>query len=47
MDKNKIMDKIISLRFDIDNYMEDRDYGKVAEIRKMISRLESSLRDCK
>ena len=47
MDKNKIMDKIISLRFDIDNYMEDRDYRKVAEIRKMISSLESSLRDCK
>jgi protein-arginine kinase activator protein McsA len=47
MDKNKVIDKIVSLRFDIDNYMEDRDYRKVAEIRKMISNLESSLRDCK
>jgi protein-arginine kinase activator protein McsA len=47
MDKNKIIDKIVSLRFDMDNYMEDRDYRKVAEIRKTISNLEASLRDCK
>lgn len=47
MDRNKIVDKIVSLRFDVDNYMEDRDYRKVAELRKMISNLEAILRNCK
>jgi len=44
MDKMKIMSQIISLRYMIDNYREARMYGKVAELRLEIARLESLLR---
>jgi hypothetical protein len=37
------MQTIISLRFDIDNYREARMYGKVAELRLEIARLEALL----
>jgi hypothetical protein len=43
MDRLKIMQTIISLRFDIDNYREARMYGKVAELRLEIARLEALL----
>lgn len=45
MDRNKIMFRIVSLRFDIDNYREARMFGKVAELRLEIARLESLLRN--
>lgn len=41
--KMKIMQEIISLRFDMDNYREMRMFGKVAEIRLEIARLEALL----
>lgn len=44
MDKMKIMSQIVSLRYMIDNYREARMYGKVAELRLEIARLESLLR---
>ena len=45
MDRDKIMFRIVSLRFDIDNYREARMFGKVAELRLEIARLESLLRN--
>lgn len=47
MDRNKIMFQIVSLRFDIDNYRNARMFGKVAELRLEIARLESILRNMK
>jgi hypothetical protein len=44
MDRMKIMGQIISLRYMIDTYREARMYGKVAELRLEIARLESLLR---
>jgi len=41
--KMKIMEKIISLRYDIDNYREARQFAKVAELRLEIARLEALL----
>jgi hypothetical protein len=41
--KMKIMREIISLRYDLDNYREIRMFGKVAEIRLEIARLEAML----
>ena len=41
--KMKIMETIISLRFEMDDYREARMYGKVAEIRLEIARLEALL----
>ncbi len=41
--KMKIMREIISLRYDLDNYREMRMFGKVAEIRLEIARLEAML----
>lgn len=39
----KIMETIISLRYDIDNYRKARQFGKVAELRLEIARLEALL----
>ena len=39
----KIMQEIISLRFDLDNYRNDRNWYKVAEIRLEIARLQALL----
>ena len=41
--KMKIMDKIISLRFDLDNYKNDRDWNMVRKIRMEIAKLENML----
>ena len=41
--KMKIMDKIISLRFDLDNYKNDRDWDMVRKIRMEIAKLENML----
>lgn len=41
--KMKIMETIISLRYDIDNYREARMFAKVAELRLEIARLEALL----
>ena len=41
--KMKIMQEIISLRYEMDNYREMRMFGKVAEIRLEIARLQSLL----
>lgn len=43
MDKLKVMQEIISLRYDMDFYREERNWYKVAEIRLEIARLESLL----
>jgi hypothetical protein len=45
MDRKSIMFRIISLRFEIDNYREARMFGKVAELRLEIARLEGILRN--
>jgi len=36
--------KIVSLRMDIDNYRQVRQFGKVAELRLEIARLEGLIR---
>ena len=41
--KMKIMEKIVDLRYEMDDYREMRMYGKVAEIRLEIARLEALL----
>jgi hypothetical protein len=41
--KMKIMQEIISLRFDLDNYKNDRDWNMVRKIRMEIARLEDML----
>jgi len=41
--KMKLVDKIISLRFDLDNYVNDRDWVMVRKIRYEIARLENML----
>ena len=41
--KNKILRQIVELRFDLDNYRQLRQFGKVAEIRLEIARLEAML----
>ena len=43
MDRLKVMYEIISLRFDLDNYTEDRDWVMVRKIRLEIARLEDML----
>ena len=47
MMREDIMREIISLRFDLDNYRECRMFGKVAEIRLEIARLEGILENMK
>ena len=44
MTREKINYQIISLRYEIDNYREARMFGKVAELRLEIARLEAMLR---
>lgn len=41
--KMKILQKIVDLRWEMDNYRSARMYGKVAEIRLEIARLEALL----
>ena len=41
--KMKIMQEIISLRFDLDNYKNDCDWNMVRKIRMEIARLEDML----
>lgn len=41
--KMKVVDKIISLRFDLDNYVNDKDWVMVRKIRYEIARLENML----
>ncbi len=41
--KMKLVDKIISLRFDLDNYVNDMDWVMVRKIRYEIARLENML----
>jgi hypothetical protein len=43
MDKIKVMERIVNLRWEMDDYREARMYGKVAEIRLEIARLEAML----
>jgi hypothetical protein len=43
MDKLKVLETIINLRWQMDDYREARMYGKVAEIRLEIARLEALL----
>ena len=45
--REDIMREIISLRFDLDNFREARMFGKVAEIRLEIARLEGILENMK
>lgn len=45
--REDIMRQIISLRFDLDNFREARMFGKVAEIRLEIARLEGILENMK
>ena len=45
--QEKINYKIISLRFEIDNYRQDRKYHKVAELQLEIARLQGILRTSK
>ena len=45
--REDIMREIISLRFDLDNFREARMFGKVAEIRLEIARLEGILEHMK
>lgn len=44
MDNMKIMQTIVNLRYMIDNYRDARMYGKVAELRLEIARLQALLR---
>lgn len=41
--KMKIMETIISLRYAMNDYREDRQFAKVAELRLEIARLEALL----
>ena len=41
--RDEIMTQIAKLRYDLDWYREDRKFGKVAEIRLEIARLENIL----
>lgn len=41
--KMKIVQEIIGLRFELDNYRNDRDWVMVKKIRFQIARLESLL----
>ena len=41
--KQKILRTIVELRFEIDNYRQLRQFGKVAELRLEIARLEALL----
>jgi hypothetical protein len=41
--KMKIVQRIIDLRWEMDDYRQARMYGKVAEIRLEIARLEAML----
>jgi hypothetical protein len=41
--KMKILEKIVDLRYEMDDYREMRMFGKVAEIRLEIARLETLL----
>jgi hypothetical protein len=43
MDRLKVMQEIIGLRYELDNYRNDRNWYKVAEIRLEIARLEALL----
>jgi len=43
MEKLKVMQEIIGLRYELDNYRNDRDWYKVAEIRLEIARLQALL----
>ena len=43
--KMKIVEKIIDLRFDLDNYRNDRDWVMVRKIRMEIAKLENMLSD--
>jgi hypothetical protein len=44
MTHESISYQIVSLRYDIDNYRQARMFGKVAELRLEIARLEAILR---
>ena len=41
--KMKIVERIVNLRWEMDDYRQARMYGKVAEIRLEIARLEALL----
>jgi hypothetical protein len=41
--KMKIMQEIIGLRFELDNYKNDRDWNMVRKIRLEIAQLEAML----
>jgi hypothetical protein len=41
--KMKIMQEIVSLRFDLDNYKMDKDWVMVRKIRLEIAKLENML----
>jgi hypothetical protein len=43
MEKVKVMQEIIGLRYELDNYRNDRNWYKVAQIRLEIARLEALL----
>lgn len=43
MDRLKVMQVIVGLRYDMDFYREERNWYKVAEIRLEIARLEALL----
>ncbi len=43
MDKLKVLETIINLQWKMDDYREARMYGKVAEIRLEIARLQALL----
>lgn len=43
MDKTKVLQQIISLRYMIDNYREARMFWKVAELHLEIARLQAIL----
>lgn len=43
MDKLKVMQEIIGLRYELDNYRNDRDWKMVQKIRQEIAKLENML----
>ena len=43
--KMKIVQEIISLRYELDNYRNDRDWVMVRKIRMKIAKLENMLSD--
>jgi uncharacterized small protein (DUF1192 family) len=45
--QQEINHRIVSLRFEIDNYRADRNYNKVAELQLEIARLQGILRTAK